>query len=93
MLLYSVSVWFGKVYKGANLYLQGVRKESPMEMGRSSTGVSGDSVADGVDLMACDERLYVQGEKVWASHKGEWYPAKVYVYLCVLCVCFSVCLE
>ncbi|XP_017238969.1 protein MRG1 isoform X2 [Daucus carota subsp. sativus] len=56
---------------------QGVRKESPMEMGRSSTGVSGDSVADGVDLMACDERLYVQGEKVWASHKGEWYPAKV----------------
>ncbi|KAL1822171.1 hypothetical protein ACET3Z_008949 [Daucus carota] len=55
----------------------GVRKESPMEMGRSSTGVSGDSVADGVDLMACDESLYVQGEKVWASHKGEWYPAKV----------------
>lgn len=57
-------------------------------MGRSNSGVSGDFAADRVDLLCnSDERLYDEGEKVWAFHRGKWYQAKVCVYVCVFTVC------
>lgn len=48
-----------------------------MEMGRSNT--TGDS-GDSVDLRM--NNTYVEGEKVFAFHNGNWYEAKV-LYICL----------
>lgn len=63
--------------------LQVERNESHMEMGRSNTGVSGDSLTDGDDSMmnnSDNNSLYFEGEKVLVLHKDDqWYQAKVYI--------------
>ena len=52
-------------------------------MGRSNSGVSGDSLTESVDLTMNNSddnnSLYVEGEKVLALHGGVWYQAKVHI--------------